>query len=379
MTEFDRSTVSKLVAQLAELGLVREEEAAQRGAGRPGRPSHNVAVTDHMVSLVVHPETDAVTVGCVAMGGRVLRQVRCPTLGSPSAAEVVNMATAIVDGMRNGLDRQHHIIGVAVAVPGRVDRTLGTVLSAPNLGWSDVPLGPMLERALDLEVSIGTDAMAGALAECAFGVGRKAADFVYLHGGESGIRGAIVISGRLLSGSREQAGEFGHTLVRTDGARCRCGRTGCLETEVDRTSLLLAAGLEPERAAELPAVLSDLGRNADGSSLLRQTAREQLQYLLTGVENVVRALDPEAVVLGGFLGPLLASAGDLSRASSGPRSTENAGSRCLPALILDDGALIGAAELVFARLLADPFYRPRNAKVASVESADPYTGSASCT
>lgn len=355
----DRSTVARLVAQLVELGLVRDAEPAVTGPARLGRPSRNVAVTERVAALVVHPETDAVTIGTVALGGTVIDRVCYPTIGVPTPSEVVNIAVAVVAGMRSRLERDHRILGAAVAVPGTVDSERGMVLSAPNLGWSDVPLGPMLEHGLQLDVTLGNDATAGALAECTFGVGRSVADFVYLYGGENGVGGAIVLAGKLLRGSTGQAGEFGHTLVRTGGATCRCGRTGCLETEVSRRALLRAAGLTPDRAADLAPALAQLGRSGITSEL-REATRGQLEHLLIGADNIIRALDPGSIVLGGFLGPLLGTVESTTGAVElHPGAGAIAAARCVPAQVLDHVELIGAAELVFARILDDPFYRTR--------------------
>src|SRR5664279_5263013 len=118
MTGLNRSTVGTVVADLAELQLVYER-MPERGA-KAGRPSPVVHIDHRTVAIAVNPEVDAVHVGLVGLGGRVLRHVRVEAADAPSAEQVVRLATAAISDMISAQDRALRVVGTGVAVPGQV-------------------------------------------------------------------------------------------------------------------------------------------------------------------------------------------------------------------------------------------------------------------
>jgi predicted NBD/HSP70 family sugar kinase len=184
-----------------------------------------------------------------------------------------------------------------------------------------------------MPVHVGNDANVALLAEVRFGAARGATDVLYLNGSASGIGGAALVGGRLMTGARGHGGEFGHMVVRGGTESCDCGRVGCLETEVNLRRLAGLAGV---------ARVAEVERQAD--------------ILGGAVANLISAFNPEMVVVGGFLAELIEA--DASRV------LEAVSAQTLPPLA--DGVPIvraalgpsilalGAAELAFAPLLADP-------------------------
>lgn len=349
LTGLNRSTVGGLVAELAAAGLVTESfPAATVGVGRPSPlvvPNASVAV------LTVNPDIDAVTVGLVGLGGTVHKRVRYPTGGSLTADEAVNVVTALVAGMRSELDTRFSVLGIGVVLPGLVEHATQLVTLAPHLGWRAEPFAARLEQSTGYRCVIANDARAALTAEGLFGAGRGRQDFVYLNGSASGIGGGIVAGGRAVSGRHGYAGEFGHRVVHPGGLACHCGRTGCLETEVQRDRLLAAVGLDDASADQLPAALL-----TDRSPTTRAEVDRQTVWLAQGLSDVITALDPEAVVLGGFLATLAeASAGRLQElVRSTGFAALSADVEVVPAALGADLLIIGAAELLFADLLAAP-------------------------
>ena len=102
------------------------------------------------------------------------------------------------------------------------------MLNAPNLGWAGVDLTGILRRELDLPVYVANDANTAVLGEHTFG-GTAAADLMLLRIG-TGVGAGLVVGGALVEGHTSAAGEIGHVVVDPGGARCACGRAGCLET-----------------------------------------------------------------------------------------------------------------------------------------------------
>ncbi len=359
-TGMNRSTVAGLVTELVTIGLV--EEGGATPTRRVGRPSPLVSATAGVGVLAVHPEVDAIEVAWVGLGGVVHRRTRFETNGPSSPAEFVRVAAALVDAL-TPLAGSGRVLGVGVAVPGVVDESSGVVLAAPHLGWEDVPVGEMLSAATGLRVTLANDANCGALAEATFGAGRDGGTVVYLNGGSSGVGGGITVDGALLTGHSGYAGEIGHTLVRSDGERCRCGAVGCFETEVRGDRLPVPeARADPSGSVWDRAITAAL-RDEGGAGAAEVSA--QIGYLATAVRGVINVLNPRLVVLGGHLAALLRATGEagLLRAVGDtlPGGVDDV--RVVQTALGDENLLIGAAELAFAPVLADP------ASLSRVDSA----------
>jgi predicted NBD/HSP70 family sugar kinase len=348
LTGLNRSTVGDLVAELAGLGLVDVDEAP--GGGRAGRPSPVVRASDGVAAIAVNPEVDAVIVGLVALGGRVLKRVRVETASARSAAETVTLASAGIAGMLAG-ETGIRVAGIGVAVPGQVRLSDGMVREATHFGWVDEPLAAMLSEATGHRAWAANAAVLGLRAESAFGAGRGVDDLVYMIGGASGIGGGAVGGGRLLTGAAGYAGEFGHTLVRTDGRHCSCGSYGCLEAEVTQEELLASVGLV---SADAAALADRLVATEDAGALA--VIERDYRMLQIAARNAVNVFNPSLVVLGGFLAALYRGA----RAHGAPDllaevvHSAREGVSVAEAALGADQLLIGAAELVFSELIADP-------------------------
>jgi glucokinase len=208
------------------------------------------------------------------------------------------------------------LTGVGVGSPGQVDTAAGTVGNAGNLpGWAETtfPLAQALGGELGTPVRITNDVGAATDAEALLGAGRDLASFIAVFWG-TGVGGAFVQGGRRWRG-RGFAGEIGHMCVKVDGARCPCGRRGCMEAYAGRRAM-------EERARRL----ADEGHKTELFKLMRQKGRDRLtsglwqralehgdevatevvdrayRALGAGVASAVNFLDPEGVVLGGGLG-----------------------------------------------------------------------------
>ncbi|OBF31647.1 sugar kinase [Mycobacterium sp. ACS1612] len=320
-TGLARSTVKDLVEELVSGGLVEETQAAP--ASQVGRPSPIVRPQTDTLAIAVNPESDAVTIGLIALGGTVLSVDRYPTDGIPSADDTVAITAKAVDRIRRKLDEKRRVTAIGVAVPGLVHAPDSVVRLAPNLDWHDVALGRMLCAAVELPVFAANDANLGAVAEHIFGGHRDAHHMIYVNGGASGIGAGFVVAGELLEGAAGYAGELGHTYV-GGAAPCHCGRIGCLETEVSQTTA--------------------------------KTVAHQAQYLGIALGNAINLLNPNLVVLGGFLRafPEQAAAALDTAVSRHSMRVPHEQVRIVAASLGTLTLMIGAAEAAFAPLLADP-------------------------
>lgn len=344
-TGLNRSTISALVGELVARGLV--EEADPLATNLVGRPSPIVGVSSRVVALAVVPETDAVEVALVSFGGEIVRRIRFETENPPTAKEAVKIVAALVEGMRDSLDNLYECVGVGIAVPGLVRKSDGFVRWVPHLGWHEVPLAEQVADATGMPVLAANDANLGALAEHLFGAGRGIENMLYMNGGASGIGGGIIAGNLLVEGVAGYAGEFGHNLVATPAAYGEAGDDE-LEVVVSRRRLLDALGL---RAASREDFATALRTSADPG--LRTEVLRQLAVLSVGVRNMVNILNPERVVLGGFLGTIFELEREhflelLAAHTLAPNYEEV---EVVRAELGSDLLLIGAAELQFQSLI----------------------------
>ena len=343
----NRSTIGDLVAALVEARWVDEvDDAPREGVGRPS--PRVVPRTDRLVAAI-NPELDAVEVGLVALGGRVVARQRVP-VDSPTINQAVSIAARVV----GELAREHpasRIVAAGAAIPGLVRTDDGVVRLAPHLGWRDEPFAAPLAAALGVPVFAANDAQLGCRAELAFGAGQGAQTLVYLNGGASGIGGGIVINGQLVEGRDGHAGEFGHLSIDPDGPPCACGARGCLEALVDRRAVVQSLGLDHPDDAELDAAI-DGERAERGAALLAK----QVTALGVGLRTIATALNPELIVLGGYLATLWVRAPEAAR----QQAFATALAPIAAALRVDVAALganrllVGAAERAWEPLLDDP-------------------------
>ena len=351
----NRSTVGVLVSELAEAGLVSEAAGAP---GQVGRPSLLVEpVADSAVVIAFDLRVDCTVVALVGLGGQEIWRREQPhprTTFTPEAA-VRNVVSLIKQALRRAPDDSSWV-GVGVGVPGIVDHADGLVRLAPNLGWSDVPLGRLLREAVGARfgfvphISVSNDADLGAIAEHVRGVGKSNRNLIFLSG-EVGIGGGIIIDGRPMLGAGGFGGEVGHMVVNPRGTECRCGAVGCWETEIGSDALMRAAGINDEGAS----VADVLEAAASGDRKARAAIDEAGEWLGLGLANLVNLFNPEVIVLGGHLRlllPLVSAAVYRQVHHALPASRDQVRVE-VPALN-GDSTLLGAAETAFEELLIDP-------------------------
>jgi predicted NBD/HSP70 family sugar kinase len=354
-TGLTRSAIRGLIGDLAAAGFVTEGRAAPLRA--PGRPSPLVRLSpERAVVLALEIAVDSLAVAVVGLGGEILDRRRVDRQRGHSTVEAIAADLAELAAQVDAAPgTSRRLIGVGVAVVGVVRRRDGLVSMAPNLGWENQPLGEVLARALPLAVplAVANEADLAALAEHRRGAARDV-DHVLFLSGEVGVGGGLIVDGRPMTGVAGYGGEVGHLPMNPTGLACRCGSIGCWETEVGANALLRRAGRSPDAGrAEVDAVL----RDAEAGVPAALAALDDLGHWLgRGLGGLVNLLDPELVVLGGLFGrtfPYVAATleQELTRtALAAPRELV----RVVPTQLGADAPLLGAAELAFEPLLADP-------------------------
>jgi predicted NBD/HSP70 family sugar kinase len=351
----NRSTIASVIADLVSLGLVSERVPA-RGEG-VGRPSHLVGPrSDGPYVIAVEIDADHVTTSAVSLGGEVLSRddhdLRPQDTGSIAVADRIRADAASIE---QAVPSGAFLVGVGVSLPGTVRSGDEVVVQAPNLGWRDEPFHELLASRFPpgLPIRLANDADVGAMAEHLRGAASGASDAIYLIG-KIGVGAGMIVGGQALTGAGGLAGEVGHMVLDPAGPVCRCGSNGCMEALVGEAALLRASGwLRPPTRHAVAQVLeaARLGEPAARAGIAQVGSALGL-----AIANLVNLLNPEVVILGGSLAPIL-ELGATSIEAQLDRYAM-AGQRQMVTLrtpdLGDDSSLIGAAELAFRPLLADP-------------------------
>ena len=206
--------------------------------------------------------------------------------------------------------------GVVIGIPGPLDPVHGVVFAAPHLhGWHNVAAAGMLAERVGCPVAIHNDASLAGYAEWMAGAGIGCRHMVFMTA-STGVGGALIINGELLSGFAGTAGEIGHIPIGREGPPCGQGHRGCLEGTASGTAIAnrarqaIATGTTTALSALDPA-----GINAEavetaakaGDQLAAALWEDAGRTLGRCIGGLINMLSPEVVVIGGGL----INAGDL--------------------------------------------------------------------
>ncbi len=238
-----------------------------------------------------------------------------PLKGGPKA--IAASMAAVLKEVAGGGRAEHRATstGVGVGSPGSVDDKKGTVSGAMNLSeWSgSFNLRKALEKELESPVSLGNDVDLATDAEFEIGAAKQYNTLLGVFWG-TGVGGGLILDGKPWVG-RKTAGEIGHMVVRINGAKCGCGRRGCMEAYAGRGSMEARARRRVEQGEKthLFKIMEERGRDRLSSGIWeRALARDDqmalelledaVEALGAGVASAVNLMDPDAVVIGGGLG-----------------------------------------------------------------------------
>ncbi|PRY56839.1 MULTISPECIES: ROK family transcriptional regulator [Glycomyces] len=350
-TGLSTATVSNVTAELIAEGIVREAGKVDSDGGRPHillevDPGHALVVGVDVGETHVQVELLDLTLEPRAAARYALEA------GRHDPATVIDRIAAGVGevlGAAGGVP----VLGVGVGMPGIVEYGPDGIVHAQAFGWDAVPLGRLLaERLGPLPVHVENGAMTMGQAELWFGAGKGASNAIIALIG-SGVGSCVVADGALYRGAGSSAGEWGHTTMRVDGRRCRCGSRGCLEAYVG------AEGVLDRFLAATGAVDLDGGEEAALERLLDDPAAadvidETVRYLGAGLADLLNLFNPELIVIGGWAGHLLAARrlADIT-AATGEYALKQpfATARIAPGLLGPDAVAKGAATPVIVRFL----------------------------
>ncbi|WP_406002281.1 ROK family protein [Streptomyces sp. NBC_00829] len=355
-----RATAGAVAAELESLGLIRVDSRPGAAAGSQGRPSHRLAVDDAgPVVLAAQVHADGFRAALVGLGGRTVATAPgCVTVSADPAQVLGEVVEAGAILLRESGRR---CVGAGLAVPSAVAEPEGTALNPLHLAWPagapvrDIFAEQVRRAGIQGPAFTGNDVNLAALAEHRHGAGRGAQHLLCVATGHRGVGGALVLDGRLHTGSSGLALEVGHLTVNPEGRPCHCGSRGCLDVEADPLAFLTAAGRDPGPEGSLLQQCRELLHTEYDDPAVRNAGEELVDRLGLGLAGLVNILNPDRIILGGLHRELLDADPERLRAVVADRSLwgRSGGVPILPCT-LDHNSLVGAAELAWQPVLDDP-------------------------
>lgn len=312
-TSLNKATVSSIVAELIECGIVEEIGASEER--RVGRPAVMLTLDGHRyVALGLEVNVDYLAAVAVDLGEREVLSLHEPFPAASAGPDacVRRLAELARRTMARLAEQGRRPIGLTVAVPGLIDLHGRAVTEAPNLGWNDFPVVDRLRAELgdaDFPVAVENDANLAAVGEYRAGSLSHTPNLVYITG-EVGIGGGVIVNGTLLRGSTGYGGEIGHMPLVRGGPRCGCGRRGCFEALVGTNAIIRKAA--PDLAGDSEAPITDLAtkvaevarRAGEGDRHVVATLEQVGGWLGRSAAVLINIFNPDALILGGYFVPL---------------------------------------------------------------------------
>ena len=342
LTALSTQTISNIVEELEREELLCAQATLKGARGQPAVPYSINPDGGYSIGLQLDHQ---LAVGVITdLSGTVRARIE-RRIDRPTPAQAMPLLAAIAgDLMRKFRFDRNRLLGIGMAMPGPFDVEGMTSVGPTALpGWQDFPVAEELQRLTGIPVTVENDATAAAIGERLYGVARNLSSFVYLFIG-TGLGAGLFLDGHLYKGSRHNAGEIGHMIVKPGGLECGCGKRGCLERYVSLRAAYECLEIpDPDHAS--PELLQALLANGDS---LEAWVVQAIDPLRQAINMLELALDPETVVLGGFMPvgviELLASRLDplyLSVSSTSARTVP----RVLVGAAGKDTSVLGAAAL----------------------------------
>lgn len=251
------------------------------------------------------------------------------------------------------------VISVGIGTPGSVNKENGEIEFANNLNFNNVPAKEMLESRLLKPVYLENDANCAALGEAVAGCGNGVKNFVAVTLG-TGVGSGIIVDGKLVRGVNYCGGEMGHMVISVDGIQCNCGRRGCWEKYASAPALISQAveAMQTNKESLLWKTCDNDLNKVEGKTIFAaldlgdETAKavvdRYLYYVAVGITNIINALQPDMVCVGGgisaqgekILRPIRSYVATERYSKHSKKQTT-----IVPATLSNDAGIIGAALL----------------------------------
>lgn len=252
-----------------------------------------------------------IKVGLADASGQLLA---CDIAESVSYQDTETFLSSVADKIQSMVRGASGVlVGAGIGCPGRIDFGEGRVLwLRSKLEFLEgVSLAEQLGERLSCRVVCDNDVNTILAGEMRFGAGRGCRNVVGITVG-TGIGGALVLDGRMIRGRNWAAGHFGFMSTNPCGPKHVCGNTGIIEEHASHSGIVrqLRKALED---GEVSPLTKSLARNEEpglrelfealdaGDPLASRLVSKLTSELGVMIANLIYALDPELVLVGGGL------------------------------------------------------------------------------
>lgn len=235
ITKLTRSTVSEIISDLLEEGLVEEIGFGQSAGGKPPVLLHIVEESRHIIGIDL--ASGEFRGAVVNLRGKIKTRFNLET-HDRSGYDALELVYELIDKLIELSPSS--VIGIGIGAPGLMNAENGIVRTAVNLDWRELPLADILFNRYQLPVYIANDSQVSALAEYNFGESQYGEDLLLVKLSR-GVGAGIILNQQLFHGDNFGAGEIGHIKVDDNGIQCRCGNQGCLETKISSRAISIKA------------------------------------------------------------------------------------------------------------------------------------------
>jgi predicted NBD/HSP70 family sugar kinase len=311
------STMTDLVGELRARRIVKELDPIRRpGAGRPTRPIDFDG--EPWCVLGVRVDIDGFEFAAATLGGRELwRDSVRANLRGTGPDEGFSVLDSQLRYQLTRLPADKHLVAVEIGVPGYVAADRATVALSENPEWQDFPLAAKVSATLNdvgiagVHVGITNDSQLAALHAARSELHLRPETIAAYFGGMRSIGSGLIVGGEIFRGAGGGAGDFGHLNVDPSGPACSCGRNGCLQSLIGPYNLLRVGDLLPrDEAARLvdqrpeEAVRRIVEAIDEGQAAMLQVFKRSGAALGDAIDDVIGVVNPDTVILGGYLGAL---------------------------------------------------------------------------
>lgn len=303
MTHLTRSTVSDIVSDLIDGGLVSEIGVRHSQGGK--NPILLGLIEDSRWLIGLELAQNQFRGAVVNLRGKIRNVVTVPVKDGDDV-EALPLVYQILDKLITSTSQP--LAGIGVGAPGLVNTSKGLVVNAVNLNWKNLPLTSLLEQRYHLPVSILNDCQAAAIGEKTYGKDFQKDENLVLINIHHGVGAGIIINQEIFQGDGGFAGEIGHIVVVQDkGEVCRCGKRGCLETVASAKALIRQARELVQQYPDCRFARDTEEINLDSieeafkaeDPLIRNLVFKTADYIGMAISNLVGILNIQKIVLKG--------------------------------------------------------------------------------
>lgn len=291
VTGLNKTTVSSLVTELLEDELIYESGPGISSGGRRPVILHFNRNTGYAIGVDIG--VNYVLAVLTDLKGKIIVE-KSQNVNRTSYSSIISTVQTMIQSLMDDMPNSRYgIVGIGVGVPGIVNKE-GSVLLAPNLGWTNIQLKEDLEKTFNVPIIIENEANAGAVGEQQFGAGQDNENILYVSAG-IGIGVGIILNKELYQGKSGFSGEMGHMIIELNGKRCNCGSRGCWEAYASENALLEMAG---ENIDSLESLIEQ-AKNGEKTAI--ELFEKIGQYLGFGINNIINTFNPDQVIIGNRL------------------------------------------------------------------------------